>query len=348
MKCKFCGADLDPKAQQCNYCGSYTDIEGANTQQNNQQNNQQRGPYNNGNYSKNSQQFYRQGVEDFVRGVTGANSSMLQNRARAQKVVLVFALIMFFMIGSFVVFMFSSVGSMQKSLMNSVFDSMKQESSSQNQSQGQSSSAKTQEEEEKRLPQNKDNLFGEILWCDKLGNATVRYENQWFENVAILDADLFTWLNENEKDIDGIQIFFSTNGAGDIDEIGFLSSDFSVIGKQDDYYIACRDFGLIKFKSNKELSYNHMYEGYFSYPKMELKHVNDSQEMNVSKMDLKCEEKMEETEKLTYEKESVKVYKVKVLGSWYYCSEDFYNSIKEGDLLGEYNVCDYPACIVKE
>lgn len=190
------------------------------------------------------------------------------------------------------------------------------------------------------MPRNEKNLTGQIISCDKKGVAVIEYQGHTYENVAIQDKALIEWINDTDRKIDTVGICFTTDGKGDISELGLLSPDFFVMAKEEDRYFAVRESQVIAFTSETPLEEEHYYGGYFSYPDLRLYSVEEKKSWSMSYMDPKCENKESEVCKEYYTGEEITVYKIFVDGKGYCCSKETYDSVEIGDQLNEYEM--YP------
>lgn len=190
------------------------------------------------------------------------------------------------------------------------------------------------------MPQNEENLIGQIISCDKNGVAEIEYKGHTYENVAILDKSLIEWINNTDREIDMVGICFATDGEGDISELGLLSSDFFIMEREEERYLAVRESQLISFASVVPLEEGHYYGGYFSYPDMRLYSVEEKYPLSMAYMDPKCEDKESVPCKEYYTGEEIAIYKIMVNGKWHYCSKETFDSVEIGDPLSEYEI--YP------
>lgn len=190
------------------------------------------------------------------------------------------------------------------------------------------------------IPRDEKNLTGQIINCDKKGAAVIEYQGHTYEDVAILDKSLIKWVNDTDRNLDGIEIRFTTDAKGDISELGLLSADFFVMAREEGRYLAVRDSHVISFTSETPLEEEHYYGGYFYYPDMRLYAVEEKEPWSISYMDPKCEDKESEVCKEYYTGEEITVYKIFVDGKGYCCSKGTYDSVEIGDLLNGYEI--YP------
>lgn len=199
------------------------------------------------------------------------------------------------------------------------------------------------------MPRNEKKLIGQIISCDKKGVAVIDYEGHTYENVAILDKSLIKWVNDKNRKLDSVEICFATDGNGDISELGLLSSDFFVMAKEEERYLAVRNLHVISFTSVSPLEEEHYYSGYFSYPDMRLYAAEEKYSLSTTYMDPKCEDKESVACKEYYTGEEIDVYKILIDGDWYCSSKETYDSIEIGDLLNEYEIYpnQEPAFIVR-
>lgn len=186
------------------------------------------------------------------------------------------------------------------------------------------------------MPRNEKNLSGQIVSCDKKGIAVIEYQYHTYSDVAILDKELIKWVNETDRKLDTVDICFATDENGDIKELGLLSSDFFVMGKEEDRYFAIRDSQVISFTSETPIEEGYYYGGYFSYPNLRLYSVKEADSWAVKYMDPKCEDKESEVCEEYYTGEKITVYKICVQEEWYYCSKKLYDSVETGDLLNDF------------
>lgn len=188
------------------------------------------------------------------------------------------------------------------------------------------------------MPRDEKNLIGQIVSCDKKGVAVIEYQGDTYEDVAILDKSLIKWVNDTDRDLDGVEIRFATDEKGDISELGLLSPDFFVMAREEGRYLAVRDSHVISFTSETPLEEEHYYGGYFSYPDLRLYFVEEKTPWSMSYMDPKCEDKESVVCKEYYTGEEITVYKIFVDGKEYCCSKETYDSVEIGDLLNEYEI----------
>lgn len=189
------------------------------------------------------------------------------------------------------------------------------------------------------IPENKNNLSGQIVSYDKKGSASIDYNGHTYEDVKISDQELVKWLAESDRTIDGVEIRFTTDENGDISELGLLSPDFFIMEKVEDRYTAVRDDHVISFTSRMPLETDRYYCGYFSYPDVRLYWGKVISPCAMTYMDPKCEDKETSVEQDYYTGENITVYKIYAKGCWYYCSKETYDAVQTGDPLDEYELC---------
>lgn len=188
------------------------------------------------------------------------------------------------------------------------------------------------------LPRNKTDLTGLIISCDPDGTASVEYEGSTYEKVRILDEELIEWLNDTDRSLESVEIRFATDENGNIRELGLFSADFFVIDAEENRYTAVRDGQVILFTARMSLEISCCYEGYFSYPDMRLYWGRQRALTAIDYVDPKCDDKKVETRTEYYTGEEVNVYQISAVGSWYYCSQEIYDSIQVDDLLYDYEL----------
>lgn len=191
-----------------------------------------------------------------------------------------------------------------------------------------------------KLPGNETDLMGTVITCDDRGAASIEYDDALYSDIDILDEDLMEWLHDTGRSIDGVGIRFATDKEGDICELGLLSSDFFILEKYNNCYIAARDEQLISFTSEITLETGRCYGGYFSYPDMRLYWGEEQEPFSMTHMDARCEQKKSETGREYYTGEEMTVYKIMTEGTWYYCTKETYELVQEGGLLNEYQLCE--------
>ncbi len=186
------------------------------------------------------------------------------------------------------------------------------------------------------LPRNEKNLTGQIISCDKKGIAVIEYQYHTYKDVAIRDKELIKWINDTDRKLETVDIYFATDESGDIEEQVLLSSDFYIMAKEEEYYLAVRDDQVISFTSEKPLEQRYYYGGYFAYPDLRLYSVEEADPWSMAYMDPKCADKKSEVCKEYYTGEEITVYMILVREDWYYCSRKLYDSVETGDLLNDY------------
>ncbi|MDE6625891.1 MAG: hypothetical protein K2K56_05935 [Lachnospiraceae bacterium] len=190
------------------------------------------------------------------------------------------------------------------------------------------------------IPANETGLTAQIISCDENGVASIEYKYHTYEKVKILDEALIEWLNKTGKRIDGVTIYFATDGKGDISELGLLSANFFVVAKEGTRYTAIREDKVITFTSSMSLETDCCYSGYFSYPDTHLYWGEEESPLGLSYMDPKCSDKDEATWQEYYTGEDIPVYKLLIEEKWYYCSKETYDAIQIDDLLNGYMLCE--------
>lgn len=190
----------------------------------------------------------------------------------------------------------------------------------------------------REMPKNEVDLKGQVITCDKNGDASIIYQGDTYENIKILDSELLEWLSDTKRSIDSVEICFSTDDNGDISDIGLLSADFFVMEREGTDYIAVREGDVICFSSEIPLETGRYYGGYFSYPNLRLYQGEETKSLEMTYMDPKCDDKESRMEQEYYTAEEITVYRVSVEGKWYYCSKETYDAISIGDMLNEYRI----------
>lgn len=189
------------------------------------------------------------------------------------------------------------------------------------------------------MPKEEKGLSGQIITYDENGIVSLDYQGHIYENIKIQDKELISWLNDTGRTLDNIEIRFATDKKGDISELGLLSADFFVFGKEGKRYIAVRDTQVFSFTSAEALETEHYYGGYFSYPDVRLYWGEEKSPFALSYMDPKCDGKESTTEQDSYTGEGITVYKILIEGTWYYCGKETYDTIQVGDIIKEYEMC---------
>lgn len=190
------------------------------------------------------------------------------------------------------------------------------------------------------MPRGETGLTGRIVSCDETGTASIKYDDEIYENVKILDKELIDWVNETDRSLDLVDICFATDEKGDICELGLSSAIFFVMEKEDGRYIGIRDGQVISFTSSVTLEAGRCYDGYFSYPDLRLYWGKEKIFMARTFFDPQCSKKESVAEQEPYTGEEITVYRILVDGRWYYCCEETYDAIQEGDMLNEYDMYD--------
>lgn len=188
------------------------------------------------------------------------------------------------------------------------------------------------------MPRGETGLTGRIIRCDENGIASIKYEEDIYENIEIPDKELIDWVNDTDRSLDSVAIRFATDEKGNIRELGLSSSNFFVMKKEESRYIGIRDGQVISFTASMPLEEGHCYSGYFSYPDLRLYWTEEKILMAMTYYDPKCSKKESVTEQEPYTGEEIAVYKIYAEGRWYYCCEETYNAIQTGDLLNEYKM----------
>lgn len=190
------------------------------------------------------------------------------------------------------------------------------------------------------MPRGETGLTGRIVSCDETGTASIKYDDEIYEDVKILDKELIDWVNETDRSLDLVDICFATDEEGNISELGLFSAIFFVMEKEDDRYIGIRAGQAISFTSSVPLEAGRCYSGYFSYPDLRLYWGKEKIFMARTFFDPQCSKKESVAEQEPYTGEDITVYKILVDGRWYYCCKETYDAIQEDDMLDEYQMYD--------
>lgn len=296
MKCKSCGADINPKSEKCEYCGSYIDHEEP----------KQKAYYSNRTVSKSEQK--RSIIETIIKSLS--------------KIVIAWIAIWAVLIVVVLLIVLNS-------------DLAKNRDAYTTNSGSGSTSGVTRVQTMKQLPANQQGLFGKILQYNSGDMASIEYDGKTVEEVKILDKKLTDWLTENDRHLDQVGIYFDTDSSGNITTIGLSSDRIVIIDRHGNDYVGIRGDQILCF-SAEDVKVGEYYTGYFTYPDMKLIYKEKETDSSFAVMDPVCTMKDTETCLSIYTEKEIKLYEICVSDDWYYCSKEVYDKIQEGDKLDNY------------
>lgn len=175
-------------------------------------------------------------------------------------------------------------------------------------------------------------IYGNVSDFNYDGNITVKYDDGLCE-TELIDTKLLQWLNDMGRSIKGIDVVFSTDSTGKIDQIALSSETFFILDKQDGNYVILRGNSFFSASADMDLEQSRFYTGYFNYPNLNI-HIASPDD--VSSMMLyapTCEEKREITVSDYYTGEEVSCCQILIDSDWYYCSREFFDSCQEDSII---------------
>ncbi len=198
------------------------------------------------------------------------------------------------------------------------------------------------------LPKNQEHLTGTVKSYDGEGIVSFNYNGTTYDNIKILDKELIDWLNETDRTLERTDILFDTDENCNIKEIAMHSEIFIVLSKDSQSYTACRGNQIVQFTSEVPLEMNVPYTGYFSYPSLHLVSAQEDSLLPNLYMDAVCGEKQIVVEKDPYTEADISVCKILSGGQWYYCSNDIYDTLTEGDVMSDYKFYYIPSPVITQ
>lgn len=178
------------------------------------------------------------------------------------------------------------------------------------------------------------------------GSVILGYGYRDYE-TKILDEELLTFLNENNKSITGVDVLFTTDQEGQLTELYLASAPFHVVEATGDGYICVRGGQFLTIRTEEELDSGFCYEGYLSYPDMEVKQLRDNGKNGYSPYGIKCEDKRIKSKKDLGTGEDVSAYQILTNGEWLYCDKATYEATEIEDDLGKYTKDSANSFLVK-
>lgn len=173
---------------------------------------------------------------------------------------------------------------------------------------------------------------GVISDFDFNGELVITYnDNEYAANLA--DADLLSWLKQRGSSLENVDVLFSTDSDGNITSLAMLSDTFYVLEKQNDNYVVLRGEDVFFSTSNIPLDVNNYYEGYFSYPDINVHSATLHNGNGYFLLDAVCEEKAIQTISDRYTKEEISLPMIRIDSDWYYCSQQLYDTCTEGSVI---------------
>lgn len=164
------------------------------------------------------------------------------------------------------------------------------------------------------------------------GSITVKCDDGICQ-TELIDTELLQWLNDIGRSIKGIDVVFSTDSAGKIDQIALSSETFFILDKQDENYVILRGNSFFNASADMDLKQGDFYSGYFNYPKLNV-HIASPDSVPSMRLNAPtCKEKREITVSDHYTGAEISCCQILIDSDWYYCSRDFYNSCEENCVI---------------
>ncbi|MBQ8189621.1 MAG: zinc ribbon domain-containing protein [Lachnospiraceae bacterium] len=161
------------------------------------------------------------------------------------------------------------------------------------------------------------------------GRMDVEYDGEIY-STKLKDEVFLKWTEETGRNITGVGIEFSTDANGDVTEIAMLSATFYVLAEQDNTYLILREEDVFVATSKPLLEQGYFYEGYCTYPKVNVHSALTTDVSGQMLMDPTCDEKRELSTADFYTDEEVVVWQIRMGTEWYYCSKELYDFCEEG------------------
>ena len=161
------------------------------------------------------------------------------------------------------------------------------------------------------------------------GRIDVEYDGEIY-TTTLKDKAFLQWTEETGRNITGVGIEFSTDANGDMTEIAMLSATFYVLAEQDDTYLILREGDIFVATSEPLLEQGYFYEGYCTYPEVNVHSAMTTDMSGQMLMDPTCDEKRELSTADFYTDEEVVVWQIRMGTEWYYCSKELYDLCEEG------------------
>lgn len=180
-------------------------------------------------------------------------------------------------------------------------------------------------------------IYGNVSDYNYDGNITVKYDDDICE-TELTDTELLQWLNDMGRSIKGIDVVFSTDSSGNINQIALSSETFFILDKQDSNYVILRGNGLFNATADMDLEQGRFYTGYFNYPNLNIHIASPDSTLNMTLYAPTCKEKREITVSDYYTGTEISCCQILIDSDWYYCSGEFYESCEENSII-EGDIC---------